>query len=179
MDFNPANQQLLRWYGKGYHFLNDTMRLDMTQTQVQNKQHIYPVVMSFWLIRIKFLEADTIGIAGQSYCLCFTADLKVIYVHDLLKIVGNSVSNVQISFISSDLLRSSLFTCFGSFRYLTLACTHLWWGFIIRNSVIRCSLISIGVFYIILSKCTCIIYWNWYKQPNRLVYLYTAQGFIV
>ena len=42
------------------------------------------------------------------------ADLKVIYVHDLLKIVGNSVSNVQIAFISSDLLRSSLFgiTCF-------------------------------------------------------------------
>ena len=36
--------------------------------------------------------------------------------HDLLKIVGNSVSNVQIAFISSDLhvLRSSLFgiTCF-------------------------------------------------------------------
>ena len=32
----------------------------------------------------------------------------------LLKIVGNSVSNVQIAFISSDLLRSSLFgsTCF-------------------------------------------------------------------
>ena len=24
MDFNPANQQLLRWYGKCYHFLNDT-----------------------------------------------------------------------------------------------------------------------------------------------------------
>ena len=34
--------------------------------------------------------------------------------HDLLKIVGNSVSNVQIAFISSYLLRSSLFgiTCF-------------------------------------------------------------------
>ena len=32
----------------------------------------------------------------------------------ILKIVGNSVSNVQIAFISSDLLRSSLFgiTCF-------------------------------------------------------------------
>ena len=31
-----------------------------------------------------------------------------------MKIVGNSVSNVQIAFISSDLLRSSLFgiTCF-------------------------------------------------------------------
>ena len=28
--------------------------------------------------------------------------------HDLLKIVGNSVSNIQIVFISSDLLRSSL-----------------------------------------------------------------------
>ena len=37
--------------------------------------------------------------------------------HDLSKIVGNSTSNVQIGFISSDLLRSSLFgiTCFGSF----------------------------------------------------------------
>ena len=37
-----------------------------------------------------------------------------IYVHDLLKKVGNSVSNVKIAFISSDLLRSSLFgiTCF-------------------------------------------------------------------
>ena len=46
--------------------------------------------------------------------MCLTADLKVIYVHDLLNIVGNSVSNVQIAFISSDLLRSSLFgiTCF-------------------------------------------------------------------
>ena len=56
-----------------------------------------------------------------------TADLKVIYVHDLLKMVENSVSNVQIAFISSDLLRSSLFgiTYFGSFRYLTLACKHL------------------------------------------------------
>ena len=60
-------------------------------------------------------------------CLCLTADLKVIYVHDLMKIVGNSVSNVQIAFISSDLRRSSLFgiTCFGSIRYLTLACKHL------------------------------------------------------
>ena len=55
------------------------------------------------------------------------ADLKVMYVHDLLKIVGNSVSNVQIAFISSDLLRYSLFgiTCFGSFRYLTLACKYI------------------------------------------------------
>ena len=46
--------------------------------------------------------------------LRYTADLKVIYLHNLLKIVGNSVSNVQIAFISSDLLRSSLFgiTCF-------------------------------------------------------------------
>ena len=32
--------------------------------------------------------------------MCLTADLKVIYVHDLLKIVGNSVSNIQIAFIS-------------------------------------------------------------------------------
>ena len=37
MDFNPANQQLLRWYGKGYHFLNETMLLGMIQTQVQNE----------------------------------------------------------------------------------------------------------------------------------------------
>ena len=36
--------------------------------------------------------------------VCLTADLEVIYVHDLLKIVGNSVSIVQITFISSDLL---------------------------------------------------------------------------
>ena len=58
---------------------------------------------------------------------CITADLKVIYVHDLLKMIENSISNVQIAFISSDLLKSSLFriTCFGSFRYLTLACKHL------------------------------------------------------
>ena len=43
-----------------------------------------------------------------------TADLKVIYVHDLLKIVGNSVSNVQIGFIFRDLLWSLLIgiTCF-------------------------------------------------------------------
>ena len=43
----------------------------------------------------------------------------IIYVHDLLKIDGNSVSNVRIGFISSDLLRSSLFgfTCFGSFWF--------------------------------------------------------------
>ena len=40
--------------------------------------------------------------------ILYTADWKVIYVHDSLKIVGNSVSNVQIAFISSDLLRSSL-----------------------------------------------------------------------
>ena len=32
--------------------------------------------------------------------------VKVKYVHDLLKIVGNSVPNVQINFISNDLLRS-------------------------------------------------------------------------
>ena len=57
----------------------------------------------------------------------FNCRLEIIYVHDLLKIVGNSLSNVQIAFISSDLLRSSLYgiTYFGSFRYLTLACKHL------------------------------------------------------
>ena len=45
------------------------------------------------------------------------------------------VSIVQISFIASDQLRSWLFgiTFFGSFRFLTLACKNLWWGFIIRN----------------------------------------------
>ena len=45
-----------------------------------------------------------------------------------LKIVGNSVSNVQIAFISSDLLlglHSSALPVFGSFRNLTLACKHL------------------------------------------------------
>ena len=48
------------------------------------------------------------------YMMCIYANLKVIYVHDLLKIVGNSLSNVQIAFISSDLLGSSLFgiNCF-------------------------------------------------------------------
>ena len=47
--------------------------------------------------------------------------------HDLLKIVVNSVSNVQIGFISSDRLRSSLFgiTFFDSIQFLTLACKHL------------------------------------------------------
>ena len=30
-------KQLLRWYGKCYHFLNDTMLLDMIKMQVQNK----------------------------------------------------------------------------------------------------------------------------------------------
>ena len=30
--------------------------------------------------------------------ILYTADWKVIYVHDSLKIVGNSVSNVQIAF---------------------------------------------------------------------------------
>ena len=38
--------------------------------------------------------------------LCSTADLKVIYVHILLKIVGNSISNVQINFIFNNLFRS-------------------------------------------------------------------------
>ena len=27
--FSPANRQLLRWYGNGYHFLNRTLLLDM------------------------------------------------------------------------------------------------------------------------------------------------------
>ena len=37
-------------------------------------------------------------------CMCLIADLKVIYVHDLLKIVGNSVPNVQIRYIFNDLI---------------------------------------------------------------------------
>ena len=49
--------------------------------------------------------------SGQDVIIC---RLESNICHDLLKIVGNSVSNVQIAFISSDLLRSSLFgiTCF-------------------------------------------------------------------
>ena len=43
MDFNPANQQLLRWYGKCYHSLNDTMLLDTIKPQVQNKLPKYGV----------------------------------------------------------------------------------------------------------------------------------------
>ena len=44
-----------------------------------------------------------------------------------IELVGNSVSNVQIAFISNDVLRSSLFgiACIGSLQYLTLACKHL------------------------------------------------------
>ena len=59
--------------------------------------------------------------------LCLSADLKVINVHNLLKIVENSVSNIQIGFISSELLRSLLFgiTCFGSYQFMTLDCRHL------------------------------------------------------
>ena len=37
--FQPSQSAttiILWWYGKGYHFLNDTMLLDMIQTQVQN-----------------------------------------------------------------------------------------------------------------------------------------------
>ena len=57
-------------------------------------------------------------------CLSLTAGLKEMYVHYLLQIVGNSVSSVQIGFVSSD---PSIFgiTCFCSFLYLTLACKHL------------------------------------------------------
>ena len=46
MDFNPTNQQLLRWYVKGYDFLNDTMLLDMIQTQVQNKDRYLELISS-------------------------------------------------------------------------------------------------------------------------------------
>ena len=76
---------------------------------------------------LPLLGGQSVPEGSRNPVVCLTADLKVIYVHDLLKIVGNSVSNVQIAFISSDLLGSSLFgiTCFGSFRYLTLACKHL------------------------------------------------------
>ena len=67
------------------------------------------------------------GSRNSISCLCLTADLKVICVHDLLKTVRNSVSNVQIGFISSELLRYSLFgiTRFGSFQFMTVACKHL------------------------------------------------------
>ena len=44
------------------------------------------------------------GSRNPVVCVYITADFKVIYVHDLLKIVGNSVSNVQIACISSDIL---------------------------------------------------------------------------
>ena len=37
-------------------------------------------------------------VAGTQLSVCLTADLKAICVHDLLKIVANSVSNVQIGF---------------------------------------------------------------------------------
>ena len=41
-------------------------------------------------------------------------------------LIGNSLSNVQISYISNYLLRSLHFciTCFGSFRLLTMACNY-------------------------------------------------------
>ena len=39
MDFNSANRQLLRWYRKCYHSLNDTMILDMRKPQVKNKMY--------------------------------------------------------------------------------------------------------------------------------------------
>ena len=78
---------------------------------------------------------------------CRQSDLKLIYVYISLKIVGNFVWNVQISFISNDLHRSWLFgiICFGSFRFLTLACKHLWSGFITRNNVIIISIIIIVI----------------------------------
>ena len=49
-------------------------------------------------------------------------------VHEILRYnVGNSLSNVQIGFISRDLLRSILFaiTSFDSFQFSTLVCKHL------------------------------------------------------
>ena len=51
--------------------------------------------------------------------ICLNADLKVKYETVVLKIVGNSESNVQITLLSSDLLRSRRFglTCFGSFDF--------------------------------------------------------------
>ena len=76
--------------------------------------------MSIDVFYIIFIEVCMCYILQPS-CLCLTAHLKVIYVHDLLKIVGNSVSNVQIGFISSDLLRSLLFgiACFDSLHFST------------------------------------------------------------
>ena len=64
---------------------------------------------------------------GSLHSSTLTADLKVICLHGLLKTVGNSVSNVQIGFISSDLLRSLLFVIirFGLFQLSTLACNRM------------------------------------------------------
>ena len=63
---------------------------------------------------LPLLGGQSVPEGSRNPVVWFTADLKVIYVHDLLKIVGNSVSNVQIAFFSTGLLRSSLFgiTCF-------------------------------------------------------------------
>ena len=66
MDYNPANKQLLGWYGKGYHFLNDAMFLDMMQTQVQNK----------WLNVVRIFAVGLVGAAGLE-----TADLVLIIWH--------------------------------------------------------------------------------------------------
>ena len=68
MDFNPANQQLLRWYGKGYHFLNETMLLDMIQTQVQNKMYSRfkeGGVQFVVVIRIRFIWPSCAHILGS------------------------------------------------------------------------------------------------------------------
>ena len=72
---------------------------------------------------------------------------KVIYVHDLLKIIRNSVSSVQIGFISSDLLRSLLFgiTCFGSFQFSTLA---------------LCLYSDVNLCYRVATHCLISVIWN-------------------
>ena len=49
IEFSVANQQLLLWYGKGYHFLNDTMLLDMIQTQ----EKIKPCLSLKWYSDLK------------------------------------------------------------------------------------------------------------------------------
>ena len=61
-------------------------------------------------------------------CVCLTADVRVIYVHDLLKILGKFRIKCPLHlFLVTYLgLYSLALPVFGSFRYLTLtlACKH-------------------------------------------------------
>ena len=82
MDFSPANQQLLRSYGKCYHFLSDTMLLDMIKKQVQNKysnrifsdmnvlitcEDTYVSVFSLKMTLGLFIENEWRGIGKKNY----------------------------------------------------------------------------------------------------------------